>query len=522
MKRIIIFLMALVMLCTFAGCAKEEPITDLFNGDEIMTIMTTLEIKGKLSPIDREIKGLQDANPLSSVLYCADPTAVEYNGRLYVYGTNDQQQYLSTNHNEGNSYEFIRSLVVFSTDDMVNWTYHGEIPVGEIAPWIYQSWAPSIVSRVEDDGKTHFYLYFSNGGAGVGVITSTDPVTGWTDPLGEPLIYQNMPGLENCPAPFDPGVCIDENGVGWLSFGGGAPGDTPKVHSNVPKVVKLGEDMLSFDSEFVSIDAPYFFEASELNYFNGTYYYTYCTGWQSRELWKDETMYEGIEAPDICSMAYMTSKTPLAAESWEYQDDYFLNAFSTEGMNPSNNHTHLEKFKDKWYMIHHTGILCDLQGFKGGHRSIGIEEMQIDENGPVYELLQPTFKGVEQIANPDAFLLHKGAELANSIEMRFVDTPESRVHPVSVYSDAHGAWTMMRGVDFKVSPSSFLAVVSGTGTIEVRIDDRNSDPVAAIRFYDAESVTVQSNLIESAITGEHDVYLVFSHSGITLEGWQFR
>ena len=96
---------------------------------------------------------------------------------------------------------------------MVNWVYHGRIETGEIAPWLYNSWAPSI-----------------------------------------------------CPSPFDPSVCIDENGTGWLTFGGGTPASGAKVHTNIPKIVKLGKDMLSFDSEFFSIDAPYFFEASELNY----------------------------------------------------------------------------------------------------------------------------------------------------------------------------------------------------------------------------------------------------------------
>lgn len=56
---------------------------------------------------------------------------------------------------------------------------------------------------------------------------------------------------------------------------GGNAADGGVVHTNVPKVARLGADMLSFDSEFVSIDAPYFFEASELNYIDVTYYYTY-------------------------------------------------------------------------------------------------------------------------------------------------------------------------------------------------------------------------------------------------------
>ena len=85
------------------------------------------------------------ANPLLDFQFCADPTAVEYDGRLYVYGTNDHQQY-----DEGaptNSYERIKTLVMMSTDDMVNWTYHGLIPVGTVAPWIMASWAPSIISK---------------------------------------------------------------------------------------------------------------------------------------------------------------------------------------------------------------------------------------------------------------------------------------------------------------------------------------------------------------------------------------
>ncbi|MBR2199249.1 MAG: hypothetical protein IJ894_00645, partial [Bacteroidales bacterium] len=37
--------------------------------------------------------GTGDANPIIDYMFCADPTAVEYDGRLYVYGTNDHQQY---------------------------------------------------------------------------------------------------------------------------------------------------------------------------------------------------------------------------------------------------------------------------------------------------------------------------------------------------------------------------------------------------------------------------------------------
>ena len=96
-----------------------------------------------------------NANPLLDFIFVADPTSVEYNGRLYVYGTNDTQQLDSVGKDGKNTYQYIHSLVMLSTDDMVNWTYHGLIEVKVLSPWGIASWAPSIVSRVESDGKTY-------------------------------------------------------------------------------------------------------------------------------------------------------------------------------------------------------------------------------------------------------------------------------------------------------------------------------------------------------------------------------
>ena len=46
-------------------------------------------------------------NPISGTIFCADPTAVEYEGRLYVYGTNDHQQYEAVGDDGKNTYEKI-------------------------------------------------------------------------------------------------------------------------------------------------------------------------------------------------------------------------------------------------------------------------------------------------------------------------------------------------------------------------------------------------------------------------------
>lgn len=458
-------------------------------------------------------KDERNANPISPNIFCADPTSVEYNGRLYVYGSNDTQQ---AENDTVNDYDYIKSLVVLSTDDMANWIYHGRIEVDEIAPWIANSWAPSIVSRVEEDGLTHFYLYFSNGG-GVGVITSTDPVGPWSDPLGAPLVYQNMPGLENCPAPFDPGVCIDENGTGWLSFGGGNPADGGGViHTNVPKIARLGADMLSFDSEFVSIDAPYFCEASELNYIDGTYYYTYCNDWQNRSKWDRKD----IPAPPTCSMAYMTTKTPLDADSWEYRGAYFYNAGQNadgeSGMRWANNHTHFCEYQGTNYIVHHTLLLEELTGGTAGFRSIMVDYLPMNAADGEIPITAATRHGVSQIKLLDPYAENSGAVMFTSADIGYTDGNDP-----AAKSKADGAWIYVKGADFGYGASAFTADVKGKGRIEVRLDSISGEAVSFIEFDNADYAKVRSAKFSQFDGRNHNIYLVFSGADIELRSWQF-
>lgn len=501
------FLLCTAVLFMTPGCTEnsgEETEEDLMNSLNSGIVIDSVSEKAYKTELN--------ANPISPNVFCADPTAVEYEGRLYVYGTNDHQQ---AEEGTKNDYAFIKSLVVFSTDDMVNWIYHGRIEVGEIAPWIYNSWAPSIVSRVEEDGLTHFYLYFSNSGNGVGVITSTDPLGPWTDPLGGPLVYQNMPGLKNCPAPFDPGVCIDENGVGWLSFGGGSPAN--KVHSSIPKIVRLGKDMLSFDSDFVSIDAPFFNEASELNYIDGVYYYTYCNDWQNHKIGWD---YEGIDSPPGCSMAYMTSKTPLEADSWEYRGAYFYNAGENangvSGLRWANNHTHFCEFKGTNYIIHHTLLLEELMEGTEGFRSIMADYLPIDSKTGEIPITAASREGVAQIQLLNPYIYNSGALMFTSADIWYdkVTNPPAK-------STEKGAWIYVKGADFDGGVSGFVGEVKGKGKIEVRLDDIHSEAAAFIEFDCSDYTKIKSEGFSKLDGQNHDIYFVFSDPNIELKSWKF-
>ena len=452
-------------------------------------------------------KTTAEGNPLLSNIFCADPTAVEYEGRLYIYGTNDHQQYEAVGAEGSNTYEHIKSIVIISTDDMVNFTYHGTINVGEICPWALASWAPSITSRVEDDGLTHFYLYFSNSGWGTGVITATSPTGPWSDPLGTSLIDGNTPGLDGCQSPFDPGVCIDENGTGWLSFGGGTDG---------ARIVKLGSDMLSLDSEIKKIPSPFHFEANELNYINGTYVYTYNNDWSGHyENWDKE----GVFAPPQCSMSYLTTKTPLDPDSWVYQDYYFRNP-GDQGLEYSNNHTHLQKYQGKYYLFYHALFPQKSLGTTGGFRSLCVNEAQVDEENVKISPVTGTREGVSQIKPLDPFSPVQAENIAACAGTAYSATEEPGAMTVSNgTNDGTGAWLAVRGADFADGATRFAARVKGTGRIDVYIDGIDGNIATSLEFSGDDWQTVYSSEF-AALTGQHDVYFVIS-DGFEFDSWQF-
>ncbi|MBP1559973.1 MAG: family 43 glycosylhydrolase [Oscillospiraceae bacterium] len=501
MKKGVIFLTA-ALAFTLCACDKAGEAPSFSLGGQTLSSASGRTDTGAVSEI--KSKDPTDSNPIISNVFCADPTSVEYDGRLYIYGTCDQQQFDAVGADGKNTYEKIKSLVMLSTDDMVNYTYHGRIDVEEICPWIIASWAPSIVSRVEDDGLTHFYLYFSNSGWGTGVITSTSPTGPWSDPLGHSLIDGNTPGLDGCKSPFDPGVCIDDNGTGWLSFGGG---------TDSARIVKLGSDMISLDSEISKIPSPCHFEASELNYINGTYVYTYNNDWDKHILkWKIDT----ASAPPSCSMSYMTTETPLDPESWVYRDYYFKNP-GEQGLEYSNNHTHLQKYQGKYYLFYHSLFPQQSFGTSGGFRSLCVNEAQVDESTVTIERVSATKSGVSQIKNLDPYQPVQAETIAACSNISYRQSDEGMTL-LCGSGDGKAAWICVRGADLGENVKYFAAKVKGKGRIDVFIGNTEGEPAAFLEFDCTDWSTVY-NKFNSKLGGVNDIYFVIS-DGVEFDSWQ--
>lgn len=451
-------------------------------------------------------KQAENGNPLWSSQYMADPTSIEYNGRLYVYATNDQQEFDYHNGLQKNTYGHITQLACMSTDDMVNWTNHGIIDVKAIAPWIATSWAPSIVSREEADGKTHFYLYFTNTAAGIGVLTATSPTGPWTDPLGHALIDGNTPGLGTISNIIDPGVAINDNGTeAYLTFGGGDVTGTDLQPGNA-RVVKLGSDMISLDGDIKTISAPCHFEANELNYYGGRWVYSYCTRWSIASNWTDYTT--GVAAPAAASMVYMLASDPLA-DKWSYRNEFFPNP-GTLGYPYGNNHTHVQKFGTKYYVFYHTQWLENQKSITGGYRNLQVAPISVTINKlnrtVSFKLAaeQASMQGVEQLKNVNPFDEQSG--------------------DMAAIKEAN--WWMVRGVNFSADQKtahSLIVRVKGCGRLEVKREKQTATPIAVVDFNadDEQTVAVDLAAVPTGVTDYLYFMLPESNAQAEVLSWQF-
>ena len=156
-------------------------------------------------------------NPLLINSYACDPYAMEYNGRLYVYMTNDSQQYEKTYYAGNNTYENIAGIHIISTDDMVNWTDHGIFQItgkNGVCSYMNCCWAPCAVHKTVN-GKEKFYIYFTNGGWQMGVVEADSPIGPFRDVKGEALLNAS----DTSSSPLDPACFIDDDGTVFGDWG---------------------------------------------------------------------------------------------------------------------------------------------------------------------------------------------------------------------------------------------------------------------------------------------------------------
>ena len=161
------------------------------------------------------VRSSSNNNPIMDHKFSADPFAMTYNGRVYVYMTNDSESYNLTSKDANGhptaavKYSNISTISVASSSDMVNWVDHGDIKVANLTSWARNSWAPSACWK-RINGKDKFFLYFADNANGIGVLQADSPLGPFTEPpTGSQLIKRGSQAAQGVEWLFDPAVLVE-------------------------------------------------------------------------------------------------------------------------------------------------------------------------------------------------------------------------------------------------------------------------------------------------------------------------
>nr|WP_308422999.1 carbohydrate-binding protein [Paenibacillus marchantiophytorum] len=477
-------------------------------------------------------------NPLFTQKFGADPYAMVYNGRVYVYMTNDVLEYNADGTVKDNGYGKINKITVVSSDDMVNWTDHGEILAAGAqgaAKWANNSWAPAAAHKTID-GKEKFFLYFADNGSGIGVLTADSPIGPFTDPIGKQLVSRSTPGASDVTWLFDPAVLVDDDGSGYLYFGGGIP--TGKdADPGTARVAKLGADMISLDltasgGTLGRINPPWLFEDSGIHKYNGKYYYSYCTNFSSGH------------PSDIPTGAigYMVSDNPMGP--FTFVKTILPNPATFFGVGGNNHHAIFE-FNNQWYVTYHaqtvakamaeSGMYPQMGGQPHGYRNTNINKVSFGADG-VIQPITGDYAGVPQLKNLNPYTRVEAETIGwnGGISTETTTQPGGMVSSINLaVSDINdGDWTAVSKVDFGAAGAgTFKANVasgSGGGNIELHLDSATGTLIGTLPISNTggDNVWKTKTTSVSGATGVHNVYMVYTGASagnlFKVDSWQFE
>lgn len=312
------------------------------------------------------------SKPLVTHIYTADPSAHIFEGKIYIYPSHDLD-HDNVADDTGDQYD-MEDVHVFSMENATSSPIdHGEVLHLKDIPWAKkQLWAPDAAFKNDT-----YYLYFAAKDKQdifrIGVATSKSP--------GGPFKAQpnHIPG-SYC---ADPCVFIDEDGQGYLFFGGlwggqlekwktgeyDPDGKGPEDHQPAlgPRMVKLASDMMNFDgpiSEISILDekgqpltagdhARRFFEGSWVHKYQGTYYLSYSTG-------------------DTHLLVYATSKN--------IQGPYTYGGVILNPVLGWTTHHSIVEFQNQWYLFYHD---TTLSGGVDNKRNIKMAEIFYNVDGSI-------------------------------------------------------------------------------------------------------------------------------------------
>ena len=432
-------------------------------------------------------------NPIITTAYTPDPAPFAHGDILYMF----------TGHDEDDATYFkMKDWMLYSTEDMVNWTYLGTPVSTETFDWAYQgdrAWASQAVER---DGRWYWYVCLTEAATNadaLAVAVADHPQGPYKDAIGGPLAT----GWSF----IDPTVFIDHDGSAYLFWG-----------NKGCWYGKLGNDMVSFENGYQEVPGfhdPECFgpESMKMNWAKGReeMMVGYEEGpWVSR---RGDIYYMTYPAGGVPEhMAYSTA--PSVDGPWTYRGrimDEAQNAFTIHGGEV--------EFKGRHYIFYHNGALPNGGGF---HRSACVEEFTYNQDGTI-PFIPFTEHGPRPVGTVNPFDRVEAETMAWSWGVK-TDRLAGLDHYVTQIHN--GDWIKVREVDFgAVSPAEIELEALNfrtPGVVEFYIGSLGGEPFAA---FDVQASGVMKTSVKRPVKGRHDVYILFRGGDeqlFDLDWWQVK
>ncbi|GAA3037622.1 family 43 glycosylhydrolase [Microbacterium dextranolyticum] len=482
----------------------------------------TIEVVGKLPG---------EHNPLIGHKFGADGFGYAENGRVYMFMTNDTQGYAPdpvTGVSPQINYGSINQITLISSEDLVNWTDHGEIQVAGsagVAPFTNNSWAPGFAKK-KVNGQDKYFLYYANGGGSSNVITGASPLGPWTSERSSTLIDGSTPGAESVAWKFDPAPLVDKDGKAYLYFGGG-PASTSMPASerfNNPKnirVIELGDDMVSTKGSAQVVDTPVSFEAAQVFEREGKYYLSYSSHFGGNDFGGNQAKAQA-NYPGGGEIGYLMSDSPTNFPKETYAGVLFPNQGQFFGAGTGgNNHQSVFEFNGKYYFTYHAPTLNKrINGnTTQGYRSPHIQEMAFNADGTIKQVVGD-YAGVAQVHDFDPFRVFEAETFgwSKGIATEKIaggSTQFGSTAPNLVVKDIDaGDWTGLSSVAFGEKGAASVTVkakpLQAGGKIEVRSGSATGTVLGTISVDGPIGEWSESTATLTGATGTHDVYFTYT------------
>lgn len=433
------------------------------------------------------------ANPIIRSVYTPDPAPYVHDGKVYLFVDHDE---------DDATYFKMKDWMLFSTEDMVNWTYLGTPVSTATFEWAAQGDRAWASQAVEKDGKWYWYLCCNtaDGGDALAVAVADDPQGPWVDAIGAPLAVGW--GF------IDPTVFIDDDGTPWLFWGnkglwyGQLNPDMISFKDGYEEVpgyhdpASFGEIQMKMNWQ-VGHDEPMtqYEEGPWVSKRDGTYYIVYPAG--------------GV--PEY--MAYSTA--PSIRGPWTFRGrimDEAPGSFTIHGGNIT--------FKGHDYMFYHTGTLPNGGGF---HRSAAVEEFTFNPDGSI-PFIPFTEEGPAPVGTLNPYETVQAETMSESWGVKLDRLSGDRHYVTSIHN---GDWIKVSEVDFGEDSPTLVSMemlnFKHEGVLEFYIDELGGRPIASIDVIDDNMMKTAP--VSPGITGKHDVYLIFRGGDeelFDLDWWKFN